>query len=102
MKAMRIRLIAALFILATMAVLVASIVPLLDSTWTRTGQWRAQTIQTGINRALSQCYALEGEYPPTLSYLVENYNITLDEAHYFYWYQYNGGNLRPEVWVVER
>jgi hypothetical protein len=101
-RAVRVRLIAAVLILAAMAVMVASIVPLLDNTWARTGLWRAETLATSINRALSQCYALEGEYPPDLSYLVENYGIVLDEELFFYRYQYNGGNLRPEVWVVAR
>lgn len=102
MKALRIRLIAAVFILAAIVVMIASIIPLLDNTWNRTGQWRISTVEAGINRALSQCYALEGEYPPTLDYLAEHYGIVLDEDMYLYRYQYNGGNLRPEVWVVQR
>lgn len=102
MKALHVRLIAAVIILATMVAMMTAMVPLINNTWNRAGAWRAKTIESGINRALSQCFALEGEYPAALSYLEDNYSITLDEDTYFYRYQYNGGNLRPEIWVVEK
>jgi hypothetical protein len=52
-----------------------------------------------IERAVSQCYALEGAYPPDLQYLVDNYGLILDERHYVYLYEIVAGNIHPIVGV---
>jgi hypothetical protein len=52
-----------------------------------------------IRRAVTQCYALEGAYPPDLQYLVDNYGLILDEQHYVYLYEIVAGNIQPIVGV---
>lgn len=61
-----------------------------------------EVLTTAINREITQCYALEGSYPSSLSYLEEHYGLTYNKEHFFIDYQYIGGNLRPDVTIIER
>ncbi|MBQ2802401.1 MAG: hypothetical protein IJF07_00690 [Lachnospiraceae bacterium] len=57
-------------------------------------------LETALSRSITQCYAVEGVYPPSLNYLKEHYGLTYDEATFLVDYQYYGGNLLPEVTVL--
>ena len=59
-------------------------------------------LSNALNRSITQCYALEGTYPYSLSYLEEHYGLTYNKEHFFIDYQYIGGNLRPDVTIIER
>ena len=59
-------------------------------------------LENALDRSITQCYALEGSYPPSLSYLVENYGLTYNAEQYFIDYQYIASNLRPDVTIIER
>ena len=58
--------------------------------------------EDSLHRAVMSCYALEGRYPPTLEYLVENYGVYVDEESYFVDYEIFATNLMPEITVVEK
>ncbi len=58
-------------------------------------------LQTTIERDIVHCYASEGEYPPSLEYLEENYGLTYDHSKYFVDYQPVGTNILPDVTVME-
>ena len=51
---------------------------------------------------ITECYAMEGSYPPDVDYLVEHYGLTYDEDEYWIDYQYIGSNLRPDVTIIKR
>ena len=51
-----------------------------------------ESLETALGRSISQCYAVEGCYPPSLEYL----------AQHFVDYEYYGSNLLPEVTVLRR
>jgi hypothetical protein len=55
-----------------------------------------------LDRSITQCYALEGSYPSSLTYLEDNYGLTYDHERYFIDYQYIGDNLRPDTTIIER
>ena len=59
-------------------------------------------LEDSIERSVTQCYALEGCYPNSISYLKEHYGLTYDEDRYYIDYQYIGSNLRPDVTIIER
>lgn len=59
-------------------------------------------LQDALDRSITQCYALEGMYPSDLAYLEEHYGLTYNREHFFIDYQYIGGNLRPDVTIIER
>ena len=61
-----------------------------------------EVLEKALNRSISQCYALEGMYPPSLDYLIDNYGLTYDSEHYFIDYRFIGSNLRPDVTIIER
>ena len=63
---------------------------------------RPMVLENALDRSITQCYALEGSYPPSLSYLVENYGLTYNSEQYFIDYQYIGSNLRPDTMIIER
>ena len=47
------------------------------------------------------CYAAEGVYPPTLSYLEEHYGLQIDEERYTVHYSAFAENLMPDITVLE-
>ena len=52
-----------------------------------------------IDKALVQCYALEGSYPANIEHLA-SYGVILDNDRYFYVYDMIFTNIRPTVSVV--
>jgi len=58
-------------------------------------------LEDAIRRASVACYATEGIYPPTLSYLEEHYGIQVDSSRYTVFYDVFAENLAPDVTVVE-
>lgn len=59
-------------------------------------------LERAITRSITQCYALEGTYPPDLKYLVDHYGLIYDSDYYYIDYNYIGSNLRPDVTIIER
>ena len=59
-------------------------------------------LQKALDRSITQCYALEGTYPNNLEYLEEHYGLTYNKEHFYVDYQYIGGNLRPDVTIIEK
>ena len=55
--------------------------------------------RSAVERAVMQCYALEGAYPPDLAYLQENYGLILDRGQYDYLYEVVAGNIHPVIHV---
>ena len=55
--------------------------------------------ESAIRRSAVQCYALEGFYPDSLDYLVENYGLRLNEEKFVYHYESLGSNLLPQIAV---
>ena len=61
-----------------------------------------ESLETALERSISQCYAVEGSYPPSLEYLKQHYGLLYDEDSFFIDYKYYGSNLLPEVTVLRR
>lgn len=61
-----------------------------------------EILRNAIDRSVTQCYALEGVYPSDLTYLEENYGLIYNKDQFFVDYQYIGGNLRPDITIIER
>ena len=58
--------------------------------------------EKAIHRALIQCYAIEGAYPPSVDYLEENYGVQIDHGKYFVYYEAYAENIMPDVVVTEK
>jgi len=53
-----------------------------------------ENVRVIIDKALVQCYALEGSYPSDIQYLT-SYGVILDPYKYFYNYTWLGSNTKP-------
>ena len=63
-------------------------------------------LQNALTRMITECYAMEGSYPPDVDYLVEHYGLTYDEDEYWIDYPTNKeaglvGMEMPVKYVVE-
>lgn len=67
----------------------------------QTKEEQKQYLEQAIQRCMMQCYAIEGRYPESLSYIEENYGLIYDKATFFIDYRVVGSNLKPEVAVLE-
>ena len=61
---------------------------------------QAESLELAISRGIAHCYATEGHYPESLSYLKEHYGIHYDSERYFVDYQVLGENIFPDVTVL--
>ena len=74
----------------------------LDNLSDSTNAEQTQILEDALMRSITACYALEGAYPPDITYLVEHYGLVYDTEQYFIDYQYIGSNLRPDVTILKR
>ena len=62
---------------------------------------QVDSIQRIVDKALVQCYALEGSYPTSIDRVVE-YGVILDRERFIFHYEWFGSNMKPSVMVLER
>lgn len=62
----------------------------------------AQSLRTAVLDAAVQCYALEGAYPQSLSYLEENYGVQANHSRFIVSYEAYASNQLPVVAVLEK
>ncbi len=58
--------------------------------------------QTAIHKAIVNCYAIEGVYPPDIKYLEDHYGVTINHSKYIVSYELAGSNVMPSVEVQEK
>ncbi len=63
---------------------------------------RTDSVYGSVMNGAVLCYSIEGEYPPSLDYLKENYGVIFDSDRYVVDYSYFGANIRPTVVVAEK
>ena len=59
-------------------------------------------LEDAIRRSVITCYAVEGAYPPDLTYLEEHYGVQINRDRYDAIYQPIAQNLMPDITVVEQ
>lgn len=62
---------------------------------------RRESLETAIRRDVMHCYAVEGMYPPSLEYIKTHYGLLYDEDEFFVDYRPIGGNLMPDITIIE-
>jgi len=60
----------------------------------------AATLEKAIKRAAVQCYAIEGFYPPDVTYLADNYGVIIDPRYIVEYDAFSGNNL-PNIKVLQ-
>lgn len=85
---------------ATFVLVFAFVLAGIRSVGRTTDEQEIKSLETAVRNSAVECYALEGRYPESLSYLKEHYGITYDESRYMVSYQAYGANLLPTVTVL--
>lgn len=57
--------------------------------------------EESIQRAVINCYAIEGNYPPDYEYLKQHYGLSVDEGKYIVHYEIFASNIMPNITVSE-
>lgn len=68
----------------------------------KTLQEQKVSLENALSRSVVECYAAEGAYPKSLSYLKDYYGLNYDENKFFVDYQPIGENILPEFTVILR
>ena len=67
-----------------------------------TGDRQEASLINAMERNIVHCYALEGFYPPSLSYMEEHYGLTYDENMFIVDYQPIGTNIYPDFTIIRK
>lgn len=59
-----------------------------------------ESLETALHRSISQCYAVEGLYPPTLEYIEQHYGLTYDKDLFRVDYQPFSSNIFPDITII--
>lgn len=92
----------AVFWVVIAVIAVALLVPALHGAAREGTDESVRSIEKTVQERALQCYVIEGAYPSSLSYLEENYGLTLNKEDYLVVYQPVAENLPPDVRVVKR
>lgn len=65
-----------------------------------TARQEAEGLKSSILQSAVHCYALEGFYPDSLTYLEDHYGLQYDRDKYVVSYEVIGSNLMPDVSVI--
>lgn len=71
--------------------------------WTVTGMTASvegeqlKAAEQAIRRTAVHCYAVEGQYPPSLEYMETHYGLQVDQKRYVVHYQPVAANLMPVI-----
>ena len=61
-----------------------------------------QVLENALQKAIVQCYAIEGMYPPNVAYLKDHYGIQVDDKRFIVHYEAFASNILPTLAVIER
>lgn len=59
-----------------------------------------ENLQKAVQRSIVQCYALEGQYPPSIAYLEEHYGLQIEKDKYLVDYNNFASNVMPQATVI--
>lgn len=59
-------------------------------------------LEEAIKRAVVQCYAIEGMYPPDVAYIKKMYGVGIDEGKYIVHYEAFASNIMPDIKVIRK
>lgn len=59
-------------------------------------------LEEALRKAAVTCYSVEGQYPSSVEYLIDNYGIYIDVEKYHISYEVIGSNIQPEIRVYQR
>jgi hypothetical protein len=85
--------------LVVFALIISAAILLLNYIGTASDEAQAEIVREAVRGALTTCYAVEGAYPQSIDYLVENYGLAYDESRFFITYDAFASNVYPDIMV---
>ena len=61
-----------------------------------------EALEEALGKSLLLCYSLEGRYPATLEELLEKCPLAYDRERFVIDYRLQGGNLLPDITILEK
>lgn len=89
-----------LFAVLVFALLAVLFLVLLSSAARRNDAREQEIISGALQRAVVTCYAVEGNYPPSLEYIYQNYGVHVDESRFAVFYDVIAANVKPSIQVM--
>lgn len=74
----------------------------IEAVWERGKEEQKDFLEKGAIRAIVQCYAIEGMYPPDIAYLEDHYGIMINHDRYIVHYEIFASNIMPQIVVIEK
>lgn len=59
-------------------------------------------IEDNVRQAVISCYAIEGQYPPNVEYLKDNYGLRFNTSLYQIHYEIFSSNIYPAITVIRK
>ncbi len=87
---------------AVLAVAAFAFIRLVSAANARTESEQEAQLMEAVHRAMVTCYASEGQYPPSLDYLEENYALRFDDERFIVSYDAFASNIMPSVSILRR
>lgn len=84
------------------ASVLAAVLSGISSISEKTDEETQKTLEQAVMRGITYCYAMEGAYPESLSYLKEHYGLFYNEDEYFIDYHPQGANMMPDVTIIKK
>ena len=88
-------------VLLSAAAVAITAVSITDSNNSRKSE-NLNIVESGVRRAAAECYAVEGFYPDNLQYLIDNYNLHIDENECIVHYSPVSSNIMPDIRVISK
>lgn len=88
--------------LALTAALFVGCILFLGRLRSETDRSELESVRSRVEKGITLCYSIEGAYPESLDYLVENYGVSYDSEKYIVHFLPAADNIRPTVSVIER
>lgn len=67
-----------------------------------THQEQINEATNSVKKAVILCYSIEGEFPPDIEYLKDNYNLIVNDDKYIIHYNVFASNVMPEIVLFSR
>lgn len=68
--------------------------------FSETKKRQEESTKSAVIKGAVQCYAVEGRYPESLSYLEQHYGVSYDKDKFIVSYEVIGSNRMPQVTVI--
>lgn len=85
--------------LAAFALIFSAAIMLLNFIETQSDEAQISMVRDAVHNSLVTCYAVEGAYPQSIQYLVDNYGLSYDKERFLITYDAFASNIFPDVHV---